>query len=111
MSMVSRLIQPAAHAAAVYLLWSRTRNGVHPDSAINDTCDRDWRFAMKRIATSLTLAVMALVVPAALCGCDRELAHEKTVDVKDDGTVKTKEKTVTENAGGGVTVTEEKKTE
>lgn len=66
---------------------------------------------MKRIATTMILIATALLVPAALCGCDREVAHQKTVDIKDDGTVKTKEKTVTKDADGGTTVTEEHKTE
>ncbi len=60
----------------------------------------------------LTLAaVIALPVAGSgfLVGCEEEIASEKTVDVKDDGTVITDETTVTKDGDGEVTKTEEKK--
>jgi hypothetical protein len=64
---------------------------------------------MKRIAHFAILA-FAFLVMSTFTGCDQEIARTKSVDVKDDGTVKTKEKTVTQDADGGTTVTEETKT-
>lgn len=62
---------------------------------------------MKRIGTCLMLGIASLAV-ANLTACDQELAHEREVDVDDDGTVETKEKTVTRDSDGSTTVTEEK---
>ena len=42
----------------------------------------------------------SLLVP--ICGCDREVESEKTVEVKDDGTVTKEETKVSETAEGGV---------
>ena len=43
-----------------------------------------------------------------LAGCDQELGSTREVDVDDDGTVKTKEKTAVQHPDGSTTVTEEK---
>jgi hypothetical protein len=55
-------------------------------------------------ATALALALSFVAV-----GCDRTVSHEEKTTVKDDGTVKTKEKTVTESPDGTVTKKEEEK--
>jgi hypothetical protein len=57
----------------------------------------------------LILLGLGFVGSAALVGCDKEVAHEKTVKVKDDGTVKKNETTVKEKPDGTV-VKEESKT-
>lgn len=55
------------------------------------------------------LGIASLTV-ANLTACEQEVAHERDVDIKDDGTVKTKDKTVTQDSDGSTTVTEEKTT-
>jgi protein involved in sex pheromone biosynthesis len=45
-----------------------------------------------------------------LAGCEREVSRTEDVKVKSDGTVKTKEKTTTENSDGTVTKKETQKT-
>jgi hypothetical protein len=54
------------------------------------------------------LGVSLLGLPAAIVGCDRDVEHSKTVDVKSDGTAVKKETKVTENADGSVTKKETK---
>lgn len=54
--------------------------------------------------------LLALAGTTLLAGCDREVAHTKKVDIKNDGTVKTQEKTVTQNADGSTTIKDEKST-
>ena len=39
-------------------------------------------------------------------GCENEIARTEETQIKDDGTVKTREKTVTEDVDGDTTVTE-----
>ena len=58
------------------------------------------------LAIGLSLAIGGAPL---LVGCDTEHAHDKKVEVKDDGTVKKSETTVKEKADGTV-VKEEKKT-
>ena len=53
------------------------------------------------------LAAAAVLSLAFLTACDKEIAHTKETKIKDDGTVKTEEKTVTEHPDGSRTVTEE----
>jgi hypothetical protein len=53
------------------------------------------------------LAAAAAASLAFLAGCDKEIARTKETQIKDDGTVKTEEKTVTEHPDGSRTVTEE----
>jgi len=43
-------------------------------------------------------------------GCEREVSKTEDVKVKEDGTVKSKEKTVSENPDGTVTKKESEKT-
>ena len=63
---------------------------------------------MKRLL-QLSLACVATACFVWAVGCDREVAHTEETKIKDDGTVKTKEKTVTEHPDGTTTVTEEEK--
>jgi hypothetical protein len=57
----------------------------------------------------LITAVFALAGLALLAGgCEREIAHTERTEIKDDGTVRTQEKTVTEGPGDRTTVTETK---
>jgi len=63
---------------------------------------------MKNCATWLSLCVMLAGITVLSVGCDNQIARTSETEIKDDGTVKTREKTVTENSDGGVTVTEEK---
>ena len=51
----------------------------------------------------------ALALSFLMVGCDRQVSNEKASSVSDDGTVKTKEKTVTKSSDGTVTKTEESK--
>lgn len=65
-----------------------------------------------KCAPRLIVALLGLVAFVGFAGgCEKEIAHTKETEIKDDGTVKTKEKTVTEDADGDRTVTEEKTTE
>jgi hypothetical protein len=59
------------------------------------------------------LAIMAaLALSPVFVGCDRTISKDERTSVGSDGSVKTKEKTVTEKADGTVTKTEEtRKTE
>jgi hypothetical protein len=54
------------------------------------------------------LLALSLAAAPALIGCDDTLEHEKKVDVKDDGTVVTKEHKVTQSPDGTVKETETK---
>jgi major membrane immunogen (membrane-anchored lipoprotein) len=51
-----------------------------------------------------------LALSFLLVGCAREISHTETNKVSNDGTVKTKEKTVTQSSDGTITKTEENKT-
>ena len=64
---------------------------------------------MKRFQT-LMIAGLACSGFLVLSGCEREISHSEKTEVKDDGTVKTKERTVTQSPDGKTTVTEERKT-
>ena len=59
----------------------------------------------------LTLAPIAGMTLSLLTGCEREVSRTDETKVKNDGTVETKEKKVTENPDGTVTKTEKKTTE
>ena len=52
------------------------------------------------------IAVSALSVALLLSGCERDIARTQETEIKDDGTVKTTEKTVTQGADGETTITE-----
>jgi uncharacterized lipoprotein NlpE involved in copper resistance len=57
------------------------------------------------------VAASALALTFTLVGCrDRKISETKSSSVSRDGTVKSKEKTVTEAPDGTVTKTEESKT-
>lgn len=61
-----------------------------------------------------TLAIglgLAIGATPLLTGCDREVAHEKQVEVKDNGTVKKQETTVKEKSDGTVVKEEKKSTD
>ena len=62
---------------------------------------------MNRIAV-VCVMIAALALPL-LVGCDREVSNTKSSSVSNDGTVKSKEKTVTQSEDGTVTKTEESK--
>jgi hypothetical protein len=57
------------------------------------------------LTAALALPLGALTV---VTGCDREVSSEKSVQVKDDGTKVTHEKSVSETADGGVKKEESK---
>lgn len=63
---------------------------------------------MNRMAV-VCVATAALTLPLLLVGCDREVSNTKNSSVSSDGTVKSKEKTVTQSQDGTVTKTEETK--
>jgi len=60
--------------------------------------------------TAITCIATACLALTLLCGCAREVSHSETSSVNSDGTVKSKEKTVTQSSDGTVTKTEESKT-
>jgi len=64
---------------------------------------------MKRKIVSMG-AVTILGLSFLMVGCERQVSKTEDVKVKDDGTVKSKEKTVTENPDGTVTKKESEKT-
>jgi hypothetical protein len=64
---------------------------------------------MKNRMIVTCVAMSALSLSLLLVGCDRQVSSEKSSDVSRDGTVKTKEKTVTQSSDGTVTKTEESK--
>jgi len=69
---------------------------------------------MKHIDQSklITLAAMsALALSFLTVGCERTVSKTDETKVKNDGTVETKEKKVTENPDGTVTKTEKKTTD
>jgi len=63
---------------------------------------------MKRNIAILS-ATSALALSFLTVGCDRTISKTESTSVGSDGSVKTKEKTVTEKADGTVTKTEETK--
>ena len=63
-----------------------------------------------RPTTKVTLlASLAIALMFPLIGCDRQVSTEKASDVSSDGSVKSKETTVTKSPDGTVTKTEESK--
>ena len=54
-------------------------------------------------------ATSALALSFLIVGCDRTISKTQSTSVSRDGTVKSKEKTVTEKPDGTVTKTEETK--
>ncbi len=63
----------------------------------------------RKLVTGVTLSVLSLSL--FLVGCDREVSKDTSTSVSSDGTVKTKEKTVTQAPDGTIKTEETKKTE
>ena len=61
---------------------------------------------MNRVAL-ICVATSALALSFLLVGCAHEVSHTKQSSVSSDGTVKSKEKTITQSQDGTVTKTEE----
>jgi len=57
----------------------------------------------------VTVAMSALALSFLIVGCDRQVSSETTSSTSSDGTVKTKDKTVTQAPDGTVTKSEETK--
>ena len=55
------------------------------------------------------VATAALAASFLMVGCDRQISRSKSTSVSSDGTVNTKEKTVTQSPDGTVTKTEQSK--
>ena len=64
---------------------------------------------MKNYMAVSCAAASTLALSFLLAGCAREVSHTETSSVSSDGTVKSKEKTVTQASDGTVTKTEETK--
>ena len=64
---------------------------------------------MKNYKAIICAAASTLASSFLLVGCAREVSHTETSSVSSDGTVKSKEKTVTQASDGTVTKTEETK--
>jgi len=58
----------------------------------------------------MCVALSALTLSFLLVGCDRQVSDTTSSSTSSDGTIKSKEKTVTETKDGAVTKTEESKT-
>jgi hypothetical protein len=56
-------------------------------------------------------AISALALSVLTVGCERTISQTESTKVKSDGTVESKEKTVTEGSDGTITKTEKKTTE
>ena len=65
---------------------------------------------MKNQIRVTCVAVSAVALSFLFAGCDRQVSKTSSTSVSSDGTVKSKEKTVTQTPGGTVTKTEESKT-
>jgi hypothetical protein len=65
---------------------------------------------MKTSKIVLLAATAALALSVLTTGCDRTISKTESEKVKSDGTVESKEKTVTQSPDGTVTKKEEKKT-
>ena len=57
----------------------------------------------------MCVAAATLTLPLLLVGCDRQVSDTKSSSESSDGTVKSKEKTVTQSPDGTTTKTEESK--
>ena len=65
---------------------------------------------MKNRMPAIWRGTPALALSFLLIGCAHEISHTKTSKVSSDGSVRTKERTVTQSPDGTVTKTEESKT-
>ena len=64
---------------------------------------------MTNLKKAIRAGTIALALSSLLLGCAREVSHTETSKVNNDGSVRTKEKTVTQSSDGTVTKTEESK--
>jgi len=64
---------------------------------------------MKKHMLVICVVAFALTLTFTLVGCDRKISETKSTSVSRDGTVTSKEKTVTQAPDGTVTKTEESK--
>ena len=65
---------------------------------------------MKNRKPVICVAASVLALSFLLVGCDRQVSKTESTSVSSDGTVKSKEKTVTQAPDGTVTKTQESKT-
>ena len=63
----------------------------------------------KNLMVGICAATSALALSFLMVGCDRQVSHNESSSTTSDGTVKTKEQTVTKAPDGTVTKTEETK--
>jgi hypothetical protein len=70
---------------------------------------RERRNMMKNRMDVICAATSVLALSFLLVGCAHEVSHTKSSSVSSDGTVKSKEKIVTQAPDGTVTKTEESK--
>jgi hypothetical protein len=68
------------------------------------------KYKIENCMAAVCVATSAFALSFLLVGCDREVSHTESSSVSNDGTVKSKEKTVTQSKDGTVTKTEESKT-
>ena len=61
------------------------------------------------LMVGICAAISAVALSFLLVGCDRQVSHTESSSVSGDGTVKSKEQTVTKAPDGTVTKTEETK--
>jgi len=73
--------------------------------------NKEWSNKMKKHMFVICVAASVLALTFMLVGCDRKVSEtkSKSSSVSSDGTVRSKEKTVTQAADGTVTKTEESK--
>ena len=64
---------------------------------------------IKNLKAVIRGGTLALALSSLLVGCAREISHTETSKVNNDGSVRTKEKTVSQSSDGTVTKTEESK--
>ena len=85
--------------------------GLHPNSRERP---RRINYLMKQNTKNRKLVIMAVISALGMSfltvGCQHEISRTQTTSVSRDGTVKTKEQTVTEAPDGTVTRTETRKT-
>ena len=68
-----------------------------------------WGNKMKKSNVVISVGISVLALSFLLVGCDRQVSKTESSSVSKDGTVKSREKTVTEAPDGTVTKTDESK--
>jgi len=63
----------------------------------------------KKLTAGVCAAMSALALSFLVVGCDQQISHKESTSESSDGTVKTKEETVTKDSQGNVTKKEETK--